>query len=913
MGSSAKRSSKRAEAFSAHKLFAPVPRVGAIQRQLILDRLFGEVCHSVVVLQAPAGHGKSTAMHQIKMACEARGTLTAWLTFDEADNDTRRFLIHIQALLASLRGDAAVAQETASDEIEESNRRRRSDWIIDRLMAFTQPVALFFDDFQVLESPAILGLFRELLEHVPANSRFFIGSRSMPELGLARLVVNAQALVLRPEELRFSQAEVQQFFSGTQGADASEATDGEVEKIYRQTEGWPAALQLYRLSWINPAVRRSQGDFSSARPRELAEYLADNVLTLQTPSVQDFLLRTALLTRLSAPLCNAVTGRKDSQQMLLSLERSGLFVRSLDQHAGWFEYHALFASFLRDQIRSRSETTAFEVHERAAKWNLQNGFYEETIHHAVACRDFVLAADTLAFWSSQLVADALLITMERWCERLPFEAIASRTDLLIKYAWTLVFLRRREKLKTLLPLLEAQQPPYDVGTTTDPNIVLSMAAIANDDAEAAFRIVDRVSVREEKGEGFASHELGAAANLMGFRQLAHGDFDGAREYLAIARVQGERGDAIFSRGYTIGIVGVSLLVQGQLREALERLKAGMAEQRMHEDRSVASAALASCTIWALYEANELDAAEALFGQYHDIIAETTLLDFLAVSQVAMARIHEVRGRHNKALTTLDEAEVLGHANDWQRYLSMLSWERVRRALLAGELERAQAIAALHSTPHSAASEEWLQFSEDLEGEALGRIRLAIYSEDFDTARDRLQREFSRQPGRVFRQIKLYLLDAELQVRKGSRNIAHRSLRKALQLAAPGGYIRCFLDEGEHILALLREEYQSLVDSGGRETQQPAARQFVEQVLQASGTDLSRNTMPMAGRKSEPLTDREKEILLFLGNGVSNKEMANRLFVSENTVKFHLKNIYSKLAVASRVQAIASARDMGLVR
>ncbi|MES2681992.1 MAG: LuxR C-terminal-related transcriptional regulator [Pseudomonadota bacterium] len=889
-----------------------MPRKGSIRRELILDRLFGSISYRVVVMQAPAGHGKSTVMHQVKTACEGAGCLTAWLTFDEADNDTRRFLIHFQALLNALRGGAATPQELPTEEIEESSRRRRSDWIIDRLMGFTQPVALFFDDFQLIENATILGLFRELLEHVPDHTRIFIGSRSLPELGLARLVVNAQALLLRPEDLRFSPAEVQQFFAADPGGDPSDVTEGELAAIYRQTEGWPAALQLYRLSWVNPAVRRALGDFTASRPRELAEYLADNVLALQAPGLQDFLLRTALLTRLTAPLCNAVTGRKDSQNILLTLERSGLFVRSLDEHAGWFEFHALFASFLRDQIHSRSESAALEVHGRAVQWHLQQGHFEDAVHHAIACQDFSLAADTLSQWSSQLVADAMLITMERWCSRLPFEQIAQRRDLLIKYAWTLVFLRRREKLKRLLPLLEALAPPFDVGHTTDPNIVLSMAAIASDDALDAFRIVDRVAVRELKGEGFATHELGAAANLIAFRQLAQGDFEGAREYLAIARVQGERGDAIFSRGYTIGLAGVSLLVQGRLREALERLKAGMAEQRMQEDRSVASAALASCAIWALYEANELDAAEAMFGQYHDIIAETALLDFLAVAQGAMARIHEVRGRPAKALTTLDEAEVLGHANDWRRYLCMLSWERVRRALLAGDLDRARAIAAIQARAPSAAGTDWLLFSDDLEGEALGRIRLAIHSEEFDAARDRLQKEFAYQPGRVFRQIKLHLLDAELQVRRAARNAAHRSLRKALQLAAPGGYIRCFLDEGENILQLLREEYQSLSDHGGREMQAVSDRAFVEQVLRASGTDLSRSSVSVPATRSEPLTDREREILIFLGNGVSNKEMATRLFVSENTVKFHLKNIYSKLAVASRVQAIASARNLGLV-
>jgi LuxR family maltose regulon positive regulatory protein len=279
----------------------------------------------------------------------------------------------------------------------------------------------------------------------------------------------------------------------------------------------------------------------------------------------------------------------------------------------------------------------------------------------------------------------------------------------------------------------------------------------------------------------------------------------------------------------------------------------------------------------------------------------------------MARIHDVRGRPSKARAALDEAEAVGHSNDSRRYLRMLGWERVRRALLSGDIERAHTIAAANATPEGSPPVEWLLFSEDLEGESLGRIRLAIHTDAFELAAEQLQAEFTRQRGRDFRQIKLYLLDAQLHYRKGSRNMAQRSLRRALQLAAPGRYIRCFLDEGEQILGMLREEYQSLVDSGGREVQQGTDRSFVEQLLQASGTDLSRNAFQNNSRSLEPLTDREKEILIFLANGVSNKEMAARLFVSENTVKFHLKNIYSKLAVASRLQAIASARELGLVK
>jgi LuxR family maltose regulon positive regulatory protein len=599
--------------------------------------------------------------------------------------------------------------------------------------------------------------------------------------------------------------------------------------------------------------------------------------------------------------------------MLLYLERSGLFVRSRDSDLQWFEYHGLFQSFLVEQLRHRSETVELECHRAAAQWHLKRHNFEDVVHHAICCGDFSFAATTLDTWGGRLISGAHLITMERWFDRIPFEEVASRRSLLIKCAWALVFLRRRDKLKPLLALLERCQPPFDVRETTDPSIVLSMAAIACDDARSAFRIVDKVPLRTSDVGGFAAFELGAAANLTSFRQLAYGDFEGARDLLSVARAHGDRADANFSRGYTIGVDSVSLLLQGRLPDALDKLKVGSAEQRVAVDRSYATAALACCYIWGLYEANELDMAEALFGQYHDVIADAALLDFLAVAQVSMARIHDVRGRPSKAIATLEEAEAVGHANDSRRYIRLLNWERVRRALLADDIERAQAIADRCSGTPDDKEDPWLLFSEDLEGASLGRIRLAIYCDELELAGELLEREMHRQRTRTFRQIKLHLLDVQLQRRRDSKNVAQRSLRKALQLAAPGRYIRCFLDEGEVVLALLREEFQSLNDSTGREVPGKADRRFVEQLLQASGTDLSRLRRSEERLLLEPLTDKQMEILTFLANGVTNKEMSERLSVSENTVKFHLKNIYSKLAVTSRLQAIASARELGLVK
>lgn len=279
----------------------------------------------------------------------------------------------------------------------------------------------------------------------------------------------------------------------------------------------------------------------------------------------------------------------------------------------------------------------------------------------------------------------------------------------------------------------------------------------------------------------------------------------------------------------------------------------------------------------------------------------------------MARMHDARGRPDKAIEVLDEMERIGHHGGWPRLIRILDWQRVRRALAVGDVERAQAIAAHVPPSTTQLPPNWLPFSEDVCGESLGRIRLAIHAGDLGAATAGLAGEFSRQPGRLYRRMKLHLLEALLKQREGSYNAAHRSLRKALQLGKPGRYVRSFLDEGEGIIQLLREEYQNIFNGAGHdELDVDANRTFIEQLLAASGTDLNLPPAKTGLRLMEPLSEREKEVLVFLANGVSNREMANRLFVSENTVKFHLKNIYSKLAVGNRLQAINAARQAGLV-
>ncbi|WP_273285680.1 LuxR C-terminal-related transcriptional regulator [Methylibium petroleiphilum] len=892
---------------STHKLFAPPIYPGAVRRRVILDRVLQDNSLRVTVLQGPAGHGKSTTLQQIKTAHEARGWRTAWLTLDDADNDPRRFESHMRALVGLMR-DRAAHPEAIASRVGEAPPDL-ANWMLDALSGMDTHASIFLDEFQALRNEAILRFFRFLLSRLPAHAHVFIGSRSLPEIGLATLLVNRMATVLRADDLRFTPGEVTQFFAESKDLRVSAE---EVGAIYRRTEGWPAGLQLFRLGLGSPEVRTSLVDPEDHGPRELAEYLTDNVVTLQSPRIQEFLFKTSLLRRLSAPLCAAVTGLDDAQDILEQLERSGLFVRALDSDNRWFKYHGLFSSFLADSLHRSSELEVVSVHERAARWYLAQHLPEEAIYHALSCRNFSLAAAILSEWSSRLISNAELITLERWYDRLPFDHVANRPVLAIKAAYSLMFLRRRAKLRPLVDLMDQHAGCGDILQTTSPDLCRAMARLLfEDDLHAALAIIDRPEVLQQEVSGFPAFELGAACNVLSFGRIAAGDFEGARKSLMQARAHSERGAGSFVMGYTSALSGARLIVQGKLHEAIERYRADMLAQHAPLDKSFAPAVMAAAQIWALYEANDLAALEPLCAQFQRGISECVTLDFIALAYLSISRMHDARGRSAEAQEVLDELERMGHDSHLDRLVSQADWERVRRAVLAGELDRATALAQRIAPVCPPLDPHWIYMADDMEGEGFGRIRLAIAHHDHALASQLIARERARQTGRVYRDIRLHVFEALLLNDKGSPNGAHRSLRKALQLARPGRYVRCFLDEGRAIVSMLREEYQHFLQSADEGQAAPDPdRDFIELLLAASGTDLGQPRC--RHHLTDPLSEREKEMLQFLANGVANKEIASRLFVSENTVKFHLKNIYSKLGVSGRVQAINAARTLRLV-
>ena len=400
-----------------------------------------------------------------------------------------------------------------------------------------------------------------------------------------------------------------------------------------------------------------------------------------------------------------------------------------------------------------SRDSVEQVHRRAAEWFRRHEVYEEALHHAVEVDDFDFAADVLNIWASKLVPNGHLITIKRWFNRLPLREVQSRPDLARKVAWTLIFLRRHAAVGPVLAALTDSDSEADSQHTGDLNVVRSMAAIMNDDIAGAFQFVDRVQVRDQRPEGFWAFELGAAANLTAYRAMVIGDLDRARASLSLAHAYNESVDATFSGDYSIGLSGMHLITQGMLPKALERFKT------------------------------------ASSAQFQDSIADSALLDFVAVAYLSIARIHEARGHSSRVMEVLDEAENIDHANRWPRLVRMVMWEQVRNALLGGDVKRAASLAAqLKFESADVLPSAWLPFSEDVAGDVIGEIRLNIHMGNLARAQEQVNAEsaLALSHGRVHRQIKLHVLEALLQTRLGDHSLARRSLRKALRLAQAGG-------------------------------------------------------------------------------------------------------------------------------
>ncbi|MCR5893178.1 LuxR family transcriptional regulator [Burkholderia sp. HAN2018] len=854
-----------------HKFFPPVARRGAIVRRALLDRVTGLGVPHIVILQAPLGSGKSTLLQQIMEAGRAKRWTMAWLALDENDNDPRRFEAYFISLIAQMVEEAGVA--ASGQAVRPSDNML--DWVFGQLARVDGPIGICIDDFQWIHEPAILHFFRDLLDALPGRCRVYIGSRNLPDVGVSALQVAEEALVLRMEDLRFSTDEAAVFL-----ADAADTIDAETEAfIQSRTEGWPAGLQLFKLALARDEIRDALDEMRDCTPLELVRYLSENTLALQPPAVRTFLLKTSQLRRLNGSLCGEVTGFEHADAVLRQLERDGLFVEALDGSPGWYRYHGLFARFLSDRLAHEDAAHVIDVHRRAAHWYVRHGVPEEAMFHAVEAREYSLAITTLDDWASRLVEGAELVTVAYWFDRLPLQEVLGCRSLAVKIAWALVFLRRGGPTHPLLSYLAETRNGHGA------DVVLAMALLFGNDLRGAARLADVPALRQPASGLFEAFELGAAANLLAFSAMAEWDDERAHHLLVLANSHNDHAQAAFSHGYTLALRCILQVMSAQPRLATDAPHATRGMRRdagsPYVNRGMSAAALAASRIWACYEADQFDTVERLSAQFGEDIALATVPEFIALSMVSIARVHVARGRMLQARDALDTLERLSFHNRWSSVREMIAWERLYLAARSGETTRIDALLSQVSGDTAAPDPGWIEVTELLSGPLLGRIRLALQQQRLDRAAELLKAALGIVPARPLLSVKLQVLQALVQHRQGHTRLALRTLQSAQDAARAGGCTRALLDEGGELAAML----------DGTERAEPLPKANVQKAAWSS-----------------LLSQREDEILRLLCSGASNREISEKLFLSENTVKFHLKNLYLKLDVKNRAQAILKAQS-----
>lgn len=867
-----------------------------ILREDILSRVFDAAFEPIVVLQAPAGHGKSTALQQIRSESTSRGIRCGWLSLDESDNDSTRHATHLQKLLAQIfdaRGQVALGHLEAGAAA--SRHQERSDWFVEKLDGDKSPITLFVDEFEVLSNRAILSFWRDFLLKLPAHVRVFIASRTLPDIGIPRLTVANRVLVLHAADLSFSLDEVQRFFSS---AGILSMQDGDLEAVHRCTEGWPAAIQLFRLGLSRRLPSDALRRIDQYRPRELADYLTECVLEGLSPDTMRFLERTCILNRLGAQVCNALTGRSDSMQQLLRLEKLGLFVSPLDENHVWFRYHTLLATHLREQLLNQHHDKFRSLHRQASDWFYQNGLYEDAMHHAVAASNYSLAADIFETWSERLVSDGEMTITERWLDCIPLAEVIRRPLLKRRMAWALMFLNQRTKLFSLMGSDDPSDWYADSDSLQDLPVV-AIAAICTDDMAKAFSSVEKVSSLGGASDRFNNFELAAAANLDAYRQLVIGDFKQSEVRITAARTFNKLANSSFTSGYTDCVKAVTLLMHGQTQGALDLLRSSLASQRRALDMPFATAPLAACYVWALYVTDDFDTVQLVLSEYREMLLKCAIPDFFAVGVLSAARCFRALHRDAEAHTLLSEAEVLCVQGRWPRIASLIRRER----LFGASGSAAQKHGVLSDGPQHrfGIADQWMPCGELAMDPQLGYIRQAIRTRRFEEAAAEIARLHELHSESMFVSTQLGFGKALLLEARGLSMPAARQFSTALKMAHECGYVRMVIDEGKSIRQLLEGFLASTQAIGDT-----ALRRFATDVLSriqggcpAAGLAASSVTVDLAA-----FSDREREIIECLRQRMSNREIADATSISENTVKFHLKKIFGKLGINRRSEAFA---------
>ncbi len=889
------------------KLFIPRRRPGAIPRPRLVACLNAEAGHRLTLISAPAGSGKTSLLAEWISTSEQCVT---WLSLDAGDNDPARFwggfLAALQTLLPDLGQTAQGLLESPQAPPLESVLAVVINDIAER------PVRLVhvFDDYHFIENPAIDASLTFLLEHCPSNLHIILASRSDPALPLARWRGGGQMAEVRAADLRFTPDEAAAFLNGQLRLGLSAP---QLEGLATRTEGWAAGLHLLGLSIQGHPDKAAFVAAFTGSHRFIVDYLVEEVLRQQPDDLLAFLRQTAILEALSGPLCEAVTGRKDSQAVIEHLERVNLFLIPLDDEGHWYRYHHLFADALRHRQRQTHPAEAPALHRRAAAWFAENGMLHEAIQHALAGQDYAQAARWIERIHGDKWQSGEIQTLDRWLQAMPLEVWSAYPRLWLVKAWASMTVGEFEAADADLRAAEAAVERLDEASArlSRPEVAAFRASHASLVQDPRAVELAEAALRELPGDYWMR---GMLVVFLGASHYVRGELAAASQVIEQAR--DEVRSLPVARPHQLHLLafGSQLeLAKGNLNRARALLNQALAAaEPAGKPLLYVGTLLTYMTAgMVLFERGELDQAQAVLERCRDMAmrfgsAEVQVYALSYLSRIALARDDA------PAAADLDAqvAELLSAHQFSPSILAYVNYHRFLLLLSQGNLTAAGAWVEAHA-----------EAPGPLNAYAFHRLALPQYllaagsPEEAQAELARLVEEAAGTGHNCLLIRALVLRVAALEA-LGRGSQAWQSLDRALGLAAPEGFTRAFFDAGPALGTLLRTWRMARTAPGAASTASPSLIAFADRLLAGwpmpATAAQAAATPAAAGPLIEPLREREQEVLRLIAQGYSNQEIAAKLVVGVSTVKTHINHLFQKLSVSSRTQAIARGRELGLL-
>lgn len=872
-----------------------------VPRTRLLEALEASPRWRVLVLRAPAGYGKTTLMSQLHGRFRQAGQSCRWLTLDAADNDLGHLTPHLHAALGAgdprPAGDAAPPLGLWLADLERHGRRQ----------------VLFLDEVEVVIDPAAAQVLARLLRFAPPSLRFVLGARPEAPLDVNRLRVAGGVIEWHARQLRFSTDETSDFLARHAGQGLTGAWRA---FLAERCEGWPALLSLGVAALGRPGAPQDLPATLQNPDSDLAAYLSGEIIDRLPPGMRDFMLCTSVLPELDSVLCEAVCNEAGAPSLFQELARSG-FIPLESIAPGRYRYPALLRTFLQARLRNEHPALEARLQRRVALAHESLGQWPQAVEHALESGDAVFAAELLERGAKPLVKAGHLAAILRWLRRLPPQVADGRPDIVWAAARAHAYFQQIEHAETRLRQLFAlaEHRPFDAGTWED---CLALEALI----QAAVENIPQLEVVVERNLARTSgaYARGIMLNLQASAKLAKSEFEPSLALLDQADQDNGRASNLFGLSATRALRAAAWSAQGYPRRGLAAF--GAATARLPDGPATGAdtaGGVASLADWPpsedavgsgvlaelLYEADELDAARRLQTLYPPGADGYLSLSLTVGAHITAARLAFVGDGLESALRLL--ADSLAHAAQrrFARLAFACQWERVRLATLANDLAQARHWATL-AAPWAANG--LLFYTTDTEACQVAGWRLRLRSGEAGRVLPAIREAglAARSVGRGWRALKLALLEAEALRSLGRSDDADGLLAAALIEGGSQGFVRTFADEGEPVASRLRGWLES-----GR---LPAAvdRDLLLRILRAAGEPR----LPQAGAslgKDDDFSPRERELLAALAKGSRNRELAEAFRISENTVKWYLKNLYLKLGARNRAEAILRARQRGVIR